>query len=105
MLQDYVLPSVMPVVHPYAAGATGTAHGSDYQIADPIAACVASAKLQLGMLKLLLEEDARRAKQVIREYQPLFASKEEYLAYMDSLACSGDRICYSEDGKEASVRL
>lgn len=99
------LSCIMPVVHPYAAGATGTAHGSNYQIADPIAACVASAKLQLGMLKLLLGQDARRAKQVIREFKPMFSSKEEYLAYVDSLSCSGDRICYSEDGKEASVRL
>ncbi|MBR4288794.1 MAG: amidohydrolase, partial [Clostridia bacterium] len=50
------LSCVMPVIHPHSAGAKGRSHGSDYQIADPIAACVASAKLQLGMLYLLLSE-------------------------------------------------
>ena len=48
------LSCIMPVVHPYAAGAVGRSHGNDYEIKDPVAACVASAKLQLGMLYVLL---------------------------------------------------
>lgn len=88
---------VMPVVHPYAGGAAGKAHGNDYQIVDPVAACVASAKMQLGMLLILLSDDAKRAKQIIAEYEPPFASKEDYLAFMDSLAVSGDRIDYSDE--------
>ena len=89
---------VMPVVHPYCGGAQGNGHGNDYYITDPEAACVNSAKMQLGMLYLLLENGASRAKRIVAEYEPLFSSPKEYLAYMDSLAKSGDRILYTEDG-------
>ncbi len=93
------LSCIMPVVHPYAAGATGKSHGSDYEIKDPVAACVACAKMQLGMLMILLSDDAKRARKVIEEFKPQFASKEEYLAFMDSLNQSGDRIDYSNESK------
>lgn len=91
------LSCIMPVVHPYAGGAIGRSHGSNYEIADPVAACVASAKMQLGMLLILLSDDAKRAKQVISEYQPPFASKEDYLSYVDSLNSCGDRIDYCDE--------
>ena len=91
------LSCVMPVVHPYTLGATGKAHGSDYQIADPEAACIGSAKLQLEMLHILLSDGASRAKKVIDEFEPMFASKEEYFAYVDKLNCSGDRIEYLDN--------
>lgn len=95
---------VMPVVHPYAGGAKGTSHGSDYQIADPVAACVGSAKLQLGMLKLLLEDGAARAKKILADFKPMFASKEEYLAYIDKLNTTGDRIEYcGEDAVKVNL--
>jgi hypothetical protein len=55
------------------------------------------------MLKLLLENGAERAKTVLEEFKPQFASKEAFLAYKDSLDCSGDRIEYS-DGM-AQIRL
>ena len=99
------LSCIMPVVHPYAKGASGTGHGADYYITDPEAACVTNAKWQLLMLKRLLENDGALAKQVVEEYKPLFPNKNAYLAYMDSLACSGDRITYAPDGTLASVRL
>lgn len=98
------LSSIMPVVHPYAGGAKGTSHGSDYYIDDPESACVTNAKWQLLMLKKLLENNAERAKQIIADYKPQFASKEDYLSYVDSLNDSGDRIQYHEDGT-AEVRL
>ena len=94
---------VMPVVHPYACGAVGTSHGADYYIADPMKACVGSAKWQLVMLKLLLENGGERAKTVIDNFDPPFKSIKEYLAYMDSLESTGDRITYTDDG--ATVRL
>jgi len=99
------LSCIMPVVHPYAGGAQGLSHGNNYEIVDPVAACVDSAKMQLGMLWLLLSDDAKRAKQVIAEYKPLFASKEAYLAYMDALNDSGDRIQYDANGISATVRI
>ncbi|MBE7043249.1 MAG: amidohydrolase [Ruminococcaceae bacterium] len=89
------LSCIMPVVHPYAGGCTGKGHGNDYQIIDPVAACVSSAKMQLGMLLILLSDSAKRAYTIIDEFEPLFASKEEYFAFVDRLKTSGDRIDYS----------
>lgn len=98
------LSCIMPVVHPYAPGAAGKGHGNDYRIEDPELACVACAKWQLVMMKLLLQNDAERARKIVESFQPLFESKEAYLAYMDSLNASGDRIVYGEDGK-AEVQM
>ena len=91
------LSCIMPVVHPYAGGAAGKSHGNDYRIADPVAACVGSAKVQVAMLKLLLSDGAKRAYEIIETYEPQFKSKEEYFAYVDALNTSGDRIEYKED--------
>lgn len=93
------LSCLMPVVHPYAAGCRGAGHGNDYEICDPVAACVENAKWQTAMLLLLLGDGAARAKQIVADFKPLFASKEEFLAYQDSLNSSGDRILYREDGR------
>ena len=98
------LSTIMPVVHPYAGGSTGKSHGNDYHIADVDAACVNSARWQLCMLCMLLKDNAERAYKIIEEYTPLFSSKNEFLAFMDSLNTSGDRISYNEDGT-ASVKL
>lgn len=92
------LSCLMPVVHPYAPGACGTSHGSDYYIDNPELACVKNAKWQLAMVKLLLENGASRAKKIISDFKPLFPSKEKFLSYIDSLASSGDKIIYNNDG-------
>lgn len=92
------LSCIMPIVHPYAGGAVGTSHGNDYRIADPEAACVQNAKWQLCMLKLLLEKNAERAKAILADFTPLFASKEAYLSFVDAMNQSGDRITYNDDG-------
>ena len=89
---------LMPAIHPYMDGAIGTCHGADYYIEDPYTACVMSAKWQIAMLGLLLGDGAQRAKRIIADFKPRFASKEEYLAYVDAINCSGDRIVYHEDG-------
>ena len=98
------LSTIMPVVHPWSGGAIGTAHGSDYEIADPEAACVTTAKWQVAMLTILLENGAERAKKIIKEFKPMFASKEEFLAFQDNLNTFGDRITYREDGR-AEIKL
>ena len=94
---------VMPVVHPYASGATGTSHGNNYYIEDPEQACVDSAKWQLNMLLMLLQDDAKLAKKIISEYKPMFKNKEEYIEYCNTLNCSGDRIDYQ--GETATVKF
>lgn len=97
------LSGIMPVIHPYAPGATGVTHGADYYITDPEKACVDSAKWQVEMLGLLLSDSAARAKKIIADYIPRFASKEEYFEYIDAFEQEGDRIVYSE-GK-AEIKL
>lgn len=94
---------VMPVIHPSSPGAVGTPHGADYFIANPDLACVVSAKWQVAMLTLLLQDGAKRACEIVETYEAPFASKEEYFAYIDSLAGAGERITYEED--KAVIRL
>lgn len=99
------LSCVMPAFHPCVGGATGTFHGSDFEIVDPIAACVASEKMQLAILLILLAADAQRAKRIIEEYKAPFASKKEFLSFLDSLYKFGDRIEYGKDEAVAHVNL
>ncbi len=97
------LSMVMPVVHPYCAGRTGKSHGADYQITAPEEACINSAKWQLTMVTMLLENGAARAKDILANFTPTFASKAEFLSYLDSLNRSGERITY--DGDTAKIEL
>ncbi len=66
------LSCVMPVIHPYAGGASGTSHGNDYYITNPEKACVDCTKWQVGMISLLLEKNAELAKRIISEHTPSF---------------------------------
>ena len=59
-----------------------------------------SAAWQVGMLTLLFENGAERAKRILAEFKPVFESKEAFLAYQDSLNFSGDRIIYSDGRAE-----
>lgn len=97
------LSMIMPAVHPYIPGAVGTSHGNDYYIDDPYTASVKSAKWQIVMLALLLEDGAERSKKILSEFVPTFKSKREYLDFVDSLKSRGDRIEYC-DGT-AKVRI
>ncbi len=97
------LSCVMPSLHAFAGGATGTPHGMDYRIEDPVAASVDSAKLQLGIIDILLRDGGAEAKRVIKEFKPQFDGKDAYFEYVDSIASSGDRIEYTESG--ANVKL
>ena len=92
------LSAIMPVVHPYISGATGNPHGNDFIIADPEMACVNSAKWQLAMAFLLLSNGGERAKKIVAEFKPRFASKEEFLARVDGFEASGDRLFPQPDG-------
>ena len=97
------LSTIMPVVHPYAGGADGKSHGSDYQVVDPENACVNCAKWQVAMLKILLENGAERAKKIMAEFTPMFPSAKAFLDYQDSLNTSGDRITYNADGSAVII--
>lgn len=91
---------LMPALHPTIPGATGISHGANYQITNPQMACVDSAKWQVAMLVLLLRDGASRAKKILESFKPQFASRQEYLAYVDSLTREGDCITYTDEGAQ-----
>lgn len=91
--------AVMPAIHPTVSGASGASHGADYYITDPECACVKSAQVQLLMLRLLLQDGGARAKSIVENYQPEFASMQEYFDFVDKLNLDQQAVCYSEDGQ------
>ena len=94
--------AVMPGIHPFVGGATGTAHGINYKITDPDTACVMSAKGQLLLLRNLLANGGEKAQQIVDSYEAPFPSKEAYFAFVDSLDMDKRTVVYEEDG---TVRL
>jgi amidohydrolase len=89
--------SVMPAIHPYAGGASGLSHGSNYKIKNRETACVDSAKCQLLMLNLLLSNDAAEAKKVIAEKDVRYPTKDAYFKAIDSLSQDKEAVIYKED--------
>ena len=121
------LDSVICPTHPDADKSTGAVHacGHHAQCAGLLGIAAALTEKELldtlsGRIRLcavpaeeLLEIEYRtelKNKGIIKyfggksEFKSLFASKEEFLAYQDSLCCTGNRINYKEDGN-ADVRL
>ncbi|MBI2526992.1 MAG: amidohydrolase [Candidatus Rokubacteria bacterium] len=76
---------VMPALHPYMGGATGSGHGADYAIADQRLAYVEPAK-QLALMAVdLLWGEAEAAREILAGFKPRM-TKEEYLAFQRSVA-------------------
>lgn len=92
------LTAVMPGVQFYACGAVGTAHGTDYTVADPERLCVNSAKAQLLVAEELLSRQAVRAKEIMDSYTPLYPSIADFLRDVDSLVLDKDAVVYDEQG-------
>jgi len=91
------LSCIMPTVHPSMSGAGGRAHSPTYIIADPYSACVQSAEFQVMMVRVLLEEDAKFAKDVLCDYTAPF-TKQEYKDYLGKASCEFEAVSYNEDG-------
>lgn len=90
------LSCVMPVLHAYMPGASGLSHGADYAVDDAEKACVGSAKWQVAMLVLLLQNGAANAKAILQTAKPPFASKAAYFSYLETLSDAGERIAYGD---------
>jgi hypothetical protein len=75
----------------------------NYYVTDPVAACVDCAKWQIAIASMLLEDGAALAKRIVDEYEAPFESAKAFLDYQDSIACSGDRITYTECGAEIKL--
>jgi amidohydrolase len=79
------LSHVMPTLHPYMGGASGSGHGADYAIADQRLAYVEPAK-QLALMAVdMLWGDADAARDLLRTWKPRM-TKEEYLAFQRGVA-------------------
>ena len=79
------LSQVMPVLHPYIGGASGTGHGADYQIVDPTLAYVGPAKALASMVIDMLGDGAAGARDVLARSKPRM-TREQYLAFQRSVA-------------------
>ena len=97
------LTMVMPGVQFYANGHTGLGHGIDFCVADPERACVNPAKAELFIADALLSDGAAKAKEILAQYEPPFASIREYLDFIDTLYMDKDVITYTEKGIEIDL--
>src|SRR5437773_7480137 len=75
---------IMPVLHPYMGGATGTGHAADYRITDPAHAYVAPAKALAAMVVDLMWDDAAVARDVVAKAKPQL-TRESYLTFQRSV--------------------
>jgi amidohydrolase len=76
---------VMPTLHPYMGGASGSGHGADFAIADPTLAYVEPAK-QLALMAVdMLWGDAEAARDILATWKPRM-TKDEYLGFQRGVA-------------------
>jgi len=76
---------VMPTLHPYMGGASGSGHGADFAIADPKLAYIEPAK-QLALMAVdMLWDDAKAAREIIGGFTPRM-TKEAYLSFQRGIA-------------------
>jgi amidohydrolase len=76
---------VMPTLHPYMGGASGSGHGADYAITDHRLAYLEPAK-QLAMMAVdMLADGAAGARQVLAEGKPRM-TRPEYLVFQRKIA-------------------
>jgi amidohydrolase len=75
---------IMPVLHPYMGGASGTGHAADYKISDPALAYVAPAKALAAMVVDLMWGDAAGAREVVARARPRL-TRESYLTFQRSV--------------------
>lgn len=94
------LSTVMPSMHPHVSGAQGAGHGDDYQIVDPVKACVMSAQAQVLMVRALLSDGAAKARRVIAEFKPVYPSIAAYFEAMDQLMSDRSLVRYTQQGAE-----
>jgi amidohydrolase len=74
------LAQIMPIIHPYVGGATGTPHGADYEIVDPGLTYLTNAKALASMVVDLLADGAAVGRQVVAQAKPPL-TRAAYLAF------------------------
>jgi amidohydrolase len=76
---------IMPALHPYAGGARGQGHGSDYEIVDYETAAMVPAKCMAMTVIDLLSDGAAGARDVLTKHKPAM-TKDAYLELLRGLA-------------------
>lgn len=89
--------AVMPTIHPSVSGAIGNSHSSDYYITDGETACVKSAEFQLMLLSVLLGNNGQKAKEIVADYKPAFASMQEYFDFVDTINLNQETVVYEDE--------
>jgi len=87
------LSQIMPCLHPYAGGAQGNGHGSDYEIVDYESAAVLPAKLMAMTVVDLLANGASTGKKIVAETTPNMTKQQ----YLDLLRSLGSERTYREE--------
>ena len=83
------LSHLMPVCHPYAAGAAGSGHSKDYLITDYETAVVNPAKIMAMVAIDLLSDGAAKAKEITQNHRPAM-KKSAYLRFQREQAAVVD---------------
>jgi amidohydrolase len=74
------LAQVMPILHPYVGGATGTSHGADWQLGDHALVYLTNAKALASMVVDLLADGAAVGREVVAKAKPPM-TRAAYLDY------------------------
>ena len=78
------LSHIIPVLHPFVAGAKGSIHTIEFSVVDYEAAVILPAKLMAMCVIDLLSDGASEAKRVKKEFRPAL-TKEKYLERLEGL--------------------
>ena len=79
------LAQVMPIIHPYVGGASGTAHGADFEIVDPSLIYITNAKALASMVVDLLAEGGSVGSEVLSRSKPPM-TREGYLEFQRGMS-------------------
>jgi len=90
--------AVIPCIHPFVCGSTGTTHSKEFRVADPNRSCVNGAKAELLIVDALLSNGAAKAKSIIEGYKPLVPTMAEYVAKSEHMFGKRVSSIYEEDG-------
>ena len=76
--------NLMPCVHPHVGCVHGALHSAEFELFQKQAAYIKTTKVMAMTVIDLLYDDAQGLEDILKDYKPRM-TKEQYLAYMDSL--------------------
>lgn len=79
------LSTIMPVIQPYIGGAEGGGHSADFRFVDRDTAYLLGGKFLACIAAELLSDGGAKARDIIRNFKPMFKTMQEYFDYADKL--------------------